>query len=135
MKLAILPLLFVFATTAIQPASRITLVDLNQSFEVRASNEVLVKNEGLRIEFQTVAEDSRCPVNVKCVWTGNAKVVLRLSKAGKHNATINLNTGLDPKHLSYQGYDIKLVEVTPQRKEGVTIKSGGYAVTLLVTKE
>jgi len=108
---------------------------LNQSFEVKARNEVLVKNEGLRIEFQAVAEDSRCPVNVKCVWTGNAKVVLRLSKAGKHNATINLNTGLDPKHLSYQGYDIKLVEVTPQRKEGVTIKSGGYAVTLLVTKE
>ena len=135
MKLAILPLLFVFATAIVKPANDVQQVTFNQVFEVEVGQQVLVENTGLRINFQSVAEDSRCPVNVKCVWTGNAKVVLRLSKAGKHNATINLNTGLDPKHLSYQGYDIKLVGVTPQRKEGVTIKSGDYTVTLLVTKE
>jgi hypothetical protein len=134
MKLATLTLLFVFATAVVKPANDVQHVTLNQEFEVKVGQQVLVENAGLRINFQVVAEDSRCPVNVKCVWTGNAKIVLRLSKAGKRNATINLNTGLDPKHLSYQGYDIKLVKVMPQRKDGVTINSGDYAVTLLVTK-
>src|SRR5438270_602256 len=105
MKLATLTLLFVFATAIVKPANDVQHVALNQEFEIKVGQQVLVENEGLKINFQVVAEDSRCPVNVKCVWTGNAKVVLRLSKAGKHNATINLNTGLDPKHLSYQGYD------------------------------
>jgi hypothetical protein len=135
MKLTVLPLLFLFAVAVAHPASDVNRATLNQNFDVKAGNRVVIQNEGLNISFLTVSEDSRCPENAKCVWSGNAKVVLRLSKAGQRAATINLNTGLDPKNISYQGYDIKLIDVSPHRKTDAAISKGDYAVTLLVTKK
>ena len=134
MKLAVLSFLFLFAVAAAHPASDVNRATLNQNFDVKAGNRVVIQNEGLNISFQTVSEDSRCPENAKCVWTGNAKVVLRLSKAGRRAATINLNTGLDPKHISYQGYDIKLVGVKPPQKRNTPINKDDYVITLTITK-
>ena len=33
----------------------------------------------LQIRFIGVPEDSRCPLDVECVWAGNAKIVLGVS--------------------------------------------------------
>jgi hypothetical protein len=134
MKLAIFPLLFVLTTTALaQPVSDVKQVALNQEFEIKVGQRVSA--EGLKIGFGTVAEDSRCPVDVTCVWAGNAKVILKLSKTGRRPAQINLNTGLEPKHKLYDGYDVKLVKLSPQRKKGEKIKRGDYVATLIVTRK
>jgi hypothetical protein len=135
MRLAILPLLFLFAVATAHPLGDVNRARLNQNFDIKAGRKALIKSEGLNINFQEVAEDSRCPENVKCVWAGNAKVVLTLSKAGRPAETVNLNTGLDPRQISYQGYDIKLVDVSPHRKTDAPVSKKDYAVTLIVTKE
>jgi hypothetical protein len=134
MKLAIFTLLFVLTTTVLaQPVSDVKQVALNQEFEIKVGERVSV--EGLKISFETVAEDSRCPVDVTCVWAGNAKVILKLSKTGRRPARINLNTGLEPKQKLYYGYDIKLVKLSPRSKKGEKIKMGDYVATLVVTRK
>src|SRR4051794_30365252 len=115
MKLAVLPLLFLFAVTLAHPASGVKSPTLNQSFDLKVGQTVSVQDTRLRVSFQSVAEDSRCPEDVTCVWAGNAKIVLTLSKGGRRPATINLNSGLNPRHITFQGYDIKLVGVKPPR--------------------
>ncbi|MDT5061815.1 MAG: hypothetical protein QOH63_2274 [Acidobacteriota bacterium] len=134
MKLAIFPLLFVLTTTVLaQPATDVKQVALNQEFEIKVGERVSV--EGLKISFGAVAEDSRCPVDVKCVWTGNAKIILTLSKRGRRPARLNLNTGLEPKHQLYDGYDVKLVGISPSRKKDEKINRGDYVATLVVSRK
>ena len=136
MKLAILPLLFVLTTAAAvlaQPAPDVKQAALNQEFELKAGEKVSV--EGLKIDFEMVAEDSRCPVDVTCVWAGNAKVVLKVSKRGRRASGFTLNTGLEPRHKLYYGYDVKLVSLNPHLKKGEKIKKGDYVARLVVTRK
>jgi hypothetical protein len=132
MKLAILSILLVFTTALAQPVDA-KKVALNQEFEIKVGETVSV--EGLKISFGTVAEDSRCPEGVKCVWAGNAKVILKLSKGRRRASQINLNTGIEPKHNLYYGYDIKLVKLNPYPKMNERIKGSDYVATLVVSRK
>jgi hypothetical protein len=134
MTSAILSLLFIFATAPAQPATVTKEAALDQEFEVRLGQQVSIEHEGLRVAFSSLIEDSRCPQGVTCVWAGNAKVLLRLGKAGKRAALMRLNTGLDPKHDSYRGYDVKLIGLTPYPKKDVRIKKRDYVATLVVSR-
>jgi hypothetical protein len=133
MKLAILSLLLIFTTVLAQPASHIKLVALNREFEIKVGEKVSV--EGLRLSFERVAEDSRCPKDVKCVWAGNARTILKVSKAGRRTVNIDLNTGIEPKHKIYDGYDIKLVSLNPYPKKDEKIKESDYVATVVVKRK
>jgi hypothetical protein len=127
-------LLFFAATTAPQPASLTKEARLDQEFEIKLGQEVWIKREGLKISFSNVTEDSRCPTGVDCIWAGNGKVMLKLSKARKRAAWMNLNTGVDPKQDDYRGYEIKLVSLNPYPKKDTKIKKRDYVATLVVSR-
>jgi hypothetical protein len=135
MTSAILSFLFLFTSIAAQPESRTKEAALDQEFEIKIGQQVTIRHEGLIISFSSVAEDSRCPTDVKCVWAGNAKVMLRLSKTRKRAAVMKLNTGVDPKQDDYQGYEVKLVRLNPDRKKDVPIKKKDYVATLVVSRK
>ena len=130
MTTAILPFLFIL-TSALAPPQDVTL---GQEFDVRVGRWVTVEGERLRVTFDRVAEDSRCPEGVNCIWAGNAKVVLRLSKGRRRSSTLTLNTGTDPKEASYRGYEVRLVKLDPYPKEKRRIRRRDYVATLVVTK-
>ena len=137
MKSALLPLLFIAALAVMaRPAGVSDGPALNQDFDLKVGQTVSVQGTRLKVGFQMVAEDSRCPEDVTCVWAGNAKVVLSVNRSGRPGGatTINLNSGLNPKHIAYQGYDIKLVGVKPPRNSKTKIGKGDYVITLVVTK-
>jgi hypothetical protein len=133
MKLAILSLLLVFTTALSQASSDVKQVASNQEFEIKVGERVSV--EGLKLSFTAVAEDSRCPKGVDCIWAGNGKIILKVSKAGRRASSINLNTGIEPKHKLYYGYDIKLVSLNPYPQKGEKIKRGDYVATLVVNRK
>ena len=132
---AIFSLLFIFTTVWPQPVTGGKEVGLNQEFEIKVGERVSIKKEGLKVSFTLVAEDSRCPKGVTCVWAGNARVVLRVSKARRRAATLELNTGLEPKQEDYRGYDVKLVSLNPYPKKDVGIKKKDYVATLIVSRK
>lgn len=134
MTYAIFSFLFIFTTALAQPASVVKEAALDQEFELRVGQQVSIKKEGLRVTFSFVAEDSRCPEGVTCVWAGNGKVVLRLSKAGKRSGTMSLNTGVDPKQDAYRGYEVKLVSLNPYPKKNMPIKKKDYVARLVVSR-
>jgi hypothetical protein len=135
MTSAIFSFLFIFTAAWAQPASNPKEAALDQEFEIRVGQQVSIKREGLRVSFQSVAEDSRCPQGVTCVWAGNGRVLLRLSKVGKRAATMSLNTGLDPKQDTYRGYDVKLVSLNPYPTKDAPIKKRDYVATLVVSRK
>lgn len=136
----ILPFLFVLMTAAAPPvvaerASDDRTAALGQEFEIKIGENIWIANELLKIKFQSVAEDSRCPEGVACVWQGNGKVVLHVMKARRRPMVMMLNTTLKPKEALYRGYEVKLVRLDPQRKKNVRIRQRDYVATLIITRK
>jgi len=119
MKAAIISIIFSIAFGCIQQTKN-KEVRMNEEFSLGVNQQVSVNTEGLMIEFVTVLEDSRCPVGVDCVWEGNAKIRIKISKSDMGATTIELNTNLEPTNILFQDYKIHLVRLEPQPKAGTT---------------
>jgi len=53
---------------------------LDSSFQLTHNQTAIIESENLSIKFVNVAEDSRCPVGVQCVWPGQAKIELEIKR-------------------------------------------------------
>ena len=116
-----------------QQRSELKRVELDREFDLRPGQNALVKIEGLRIGFDSVIEDSRCPKGVDCIWAGQAKIRIKLSKPNNKPASVELST-LEPKKISYLGYQVSLVGLSPYPKASETINKNAYVATLAVSK-
>lgn len=137
MTSAIFSLLLVFTAALAEPASSSVSKEaaLGQEFQIRIGQQVSIKREGLKVIFASVAEDSRCPEGVQCVWMGNGKIVLRVNKARRGANVMRLNTTVEPKQDDYLGYDVKLVSLSPYPKKDAPVKRKEYVATLVVSRK
>ena len=134
MNLFVSLFLFFSMTGWSEPPSKVKRVSLGKEFTIRVGEQVVIQEAGLKISFSAVKEDSRCPTGVNCIWAGNGKIIVKVSKTGRKAADVELNTGIEPKHQSYHEYDIKLVGLNPYPKKDVNIGRGDYVATLIVSK-
>lgn len=78
--------------------------------------------DGPRVTPIKVIEDSRCPMNARCVWAG--RVVLRVKvTGGAWQRTIDLTMG-EPVQVADGG--LTLVSATPDKRTDVAIKPRDY---------
>lgn len=108
---------------------------LGRPFKLNEGRQVTLQK--LRIKFAPVTQDSRCPSDVACVWAGNAAVRLEVRTNRNNGKSLTLNTGHGPSlanDAQYQGYDLKLVDLSPYPRSDRKIAAGDYVVTLLVSK-
>lgn len=108
-------------------------VSLDEEFTIKIGQQVEVKDASLRITLISVQEDSRCPVDVECVWAGNAKLNLEVKRSKKKFISTALNTTLNPREIAYKGYTIKLIRVSPERRASVPVASDEYEATIVVS--
>jgi hypothetical protein len=109
-------------------------VQADRQFDLMAYQEAVVEGTSLRIRFNAVSSESRCPSDVQCVWAGNAIVSLSLASSGIASGSATLNTTLDPKFTDYAGYRITLLGLKPYPKSGSKIPAADYVATLEVRK-
>lgn len=109
-------------------------VSPGRQFDISPGQEVRVQGSDITIRFSMVSEDSRCPIDVQCVWAGNAIVRLTISAPGKAASDVALNTTLDPKSASFDGYTLALRGLKPQPRSGTAIPSASYVATLEVSR-
>lgn len=108
-------------------------VALGEEFELAPGESARVSKE-LTTTFERVAADSRCPVDVVCVWEGDATVVVRVRRSSKEDAALELHTskGLGSE-ARYEGYRVRLVELAPQPQSSVSIPQGKYRGRFVIT--
>ncbi|UCD37622.1 MAG: hypothetical protein JSW54_12470 [Fidelibacterota bacterium] len=63
-------------------------VPFGEPFSIAYGESQLVGEEGLEVEFQQVLQESRCPLDVDCIWEGQARI--RLSLVDLDQDTLNL---------------------------------------------
>lgn len=118
---------FLLSTFAATPAK-----PLRQHGKVQIYHEANVS--GVRVKFVDLIEDSRCPTDTQCIWAGNAKIKVQLSKNGK-SKVVEMNTGMEPRAIRFEGYEIKITKLTPQPASNIRIRKDGYVATFSVLRK
>jgi hypothetical protein len=124
-----------FSPLFAQQSRKAGVIRLGQEFELMINQEAMIEGEGLDVVFESVLEDGRCPEDVTCVWSGNAKIKVRLSKQKQTPGAINLNTDVRPKSSSYLDYEIRLVALKPLPKKDKPVQTNEYKATLIITNK
>jgi len=98
-----------------------------------------VASTPLRVGFERVASDSRCPADALCIQSGDALVVFRVSVEGSAAADISLRTrgGIAGDNLTavVAGYELSVAGLQPYPISSSPIAPGDYRVTLVVEKD
>ncbi len=94
--------------------------------------EQTVPGTTLSLRFDRAVQDSRCPVDVVCVWQGNAEIELGTTLGSGPSVGFRLNTALDPRSFDFGGYRVSLTGVSPEPHAGVAIEPDVYRVSLRV---
>jgi len=81
----------------------------------------VLPNTGIRILFDQVLEDSRCPEGVNCVWAGvgivQLEVVSKLAKRSVETLATATNLNMGPKQSTlFDGHRIRLGSLDPSPK-------------------
>ena len=100
-----------------------------------------LKEYEMNVTFKRIAEDSRCPKDVDCIWAGVATADVEFMGLYTRPVTLKLSTMSDAKKgysksQQFNGYTISLVELTPQTTsdKGFKALQGSYRIGLKFIK-
>jgi hypothetical protein len=106
-------------------------VATGQPFDLRVGDSALTTDD-LRVRFDTVRSDSRCPMDAFCVRAGEAVIALTLSTPGEAAVGRELDTTPARSATTYLNFTITLASLAPYPQSGRQIQPGDYVVTLVV---
>jgi hypothetical protein len=104
---------------------------LGQPFDLRPGASAAVEG-GLKVTFERVPSDSRCPMDALCIRAGEALVALTVSQDGRNAAARELRTDGAGSETSYLGFSIKLIALAPYPRSDRQILPEDYVATLAV---
>jgi hypothetical protein len=105
---------------------------LGQAFMLRAGESVTLRGEPVRITFESILSDSRCPITALCVWAGEARGRFFLSVGVGSPHPFELTT-LEERTAEVSGYRVRLDFVLPA-STGTPIPPGDYVAQLVITR-
>lgn len=106
-------------------------VALPATVTLAVGESVLVDSVDVELTFSSVTEDSRCPVDVTCVWAGRAVVALAISEPAGGASTIELEVG---QWRETEGLRLAATALDPQPREGQEIPSEDYRLELSLSR-
>jgi hypothetical protein len=90
---------------------------LNEAFTLGGGQEAVIASENMRLRFDQVLEDSRCPTQVDCVWTGQARIAVVVQPNDSAPSTVTFNTNPAPGQtvnvVAVGEYNIELQSLDP----------------------
>ena len=84
----------------------------------------------LMVSFVRVVEDSRCPVDVVCVWEGNAQIELGIRMGMGPTFPLQMNTTLAPRFTDWNDIRVTLLELLPQPRADDPPRPEGYTARI-----
>lgn len=112
-------------------------VSLDEDFELAPAQSARVGDTGLLLKFERVTGDSRCAVDVQCIWEGDATVAVTATLAGHEDGHLDLHTttsGGGKREAKFGDFTVALTRLAPQPRSSTHIEQGAYRATLRVTR-
>ena len=87
-----------------------------------------ILSNGVYITPVKVESDSRCPIDVRCIWAGEVTLKVKLEKGGtSKEVTIKQDVP-----FAFQGSEVSLVGVSPENEAGKPFTQEAYRFTFKV---
>src|SRR5688500_19309113 len=93
------------------------VIAVDRDFDLKPGQTARVDGTAITVSFVGVPEDSRCPVDVQCVWAGNGAVSLVVTDETGAKSTVILNTTLSTRSASVFGYEFYFTGVNLEPKK------------------
>lgn len=116
------------------------------TFGLAVGQTATISPDQLTVTLVRIIEDSRCPANVSCVWSGQLIVELQMAGPGEAPATIQVNsidTYRNAGKPNFENYNVSIVKAAPSRfiqnfgKPDSTIRpiaNSEYLVSFTITR-
>ena len=112
--------------------------NLDEPLTLSGGQDGQLPSENLRLRFAKVLEDSRCPTQVECFWTGQARIAIAVQPGGGGSTTVEFNTNPAPgqtvKVAEVGQYSIELLSLEPYPQTPDAIPFEDYRASLIVRK-
>ena len=108
--------------------------------------ETIRYDNGLKVAFLAVRNDSRCPMNARCIWAGDAEVVLWVKAGNQLARKVTIHTNLKPQTVVIpanvfppgmigipKSYVIGIASLTPQPRTDRKILQSDYRLKLSIS--
>ncbi len=122
------------STTEDSPAEPAAAVEARtgETFRLRVGGIAKVGRDGVLVAFRGIANDSRCPIDVVCVWQGDATAQIHVTVGRLAWTPFELHTALEPRAVRFQNYTVTLIAVEPAPVSTRPTDPRSYIVTLRV---
>lgn len=88
---------------------------------------------GLVLTLERVVADSRCPVDVNCVWAGEIRVAFALEAPQSEAPRLEFELATTAPVAELRGLQFELLGATPEPRSTVKIAAADYRIALRVT--
>lgn len=110
-------------------------VGLGEEFALKAGQSASVQDGALRVRFEVVSSDSRCPRGVTCIWEGDAVVGVSTHRGSVANRHELHTSGQFARAAAEGPFRIQLVKLDPLPVEGAPVNQQEYVATFKVARE
>ena len=128
--IAVVSLCAVAAVSACATVEAVIVAEPGVAFSLPIGKTATINGDGTKVTF-TRAEDSRCAIDVTCVWAGEAKIEVTISRPGSPDETAILQLGGEK---SSGNLLIRFVGLTPLPRHADGNAPRPYVAELLVNR-
>ncbi len=101
-------------------------------FSLALGKSAAISGSDYRITFNRVTEDSRCPVDVQCVWAGDAKIELMISRGSAPGDSRIISITPPNSEATVGAVKIRFVSLAPTPRQSEPPASRAYVARLMV---
>ena len=120
------------ATCRESPASPAN-VQLGDPFNLRVGQSAVLPG-GLRMSFNRVVSDSRCPIDANCITAGEARLALQLSVGSTAVVEREVLVDSAAPEVSFSSYTIKALALMPVPRSDRATRPEEFVATFSVTR-
>ena len=108
---------------------------LGEEFRLATGETIVIKGEDLKIRFEAVTADSRCPTGAQCIWAGEAQCRMQFTHKGSASIVALTEPGLpgDRTQDTFGEYNLSF-QLLPYPEVGKQPAAGSYYLLMTVTK-
>ncbi|WP_312089687.1 hypothetical protein [Chryseobacterium sp.] len=100
-----------------------------------------LKDYQMNITFKGISEDSRCPKDVQCIWSGVAVAQIEVMGTATRPMILQISSIDNPdrnyhKTVNFNGYDISLADVMPypESSNKKNALKSNYSIGIIIKK-
>ncbi|MCT7661702.1 hypothetical protein [Mycobacterium deserti] len=116
-----------------------TVAVLGTPFGMAGGQQVSIGDASVRLRFIDVLEDSRCPADVECFWTGQARIAVSVVQDPEPAMTLEFNTnpapGQNRQTIQTGDYELTLQRLDPYPRTPDEVPAlEDYVATMVVRR-